>query len=247
MKEKTTIGEDITQLRVLAVVPARGGSKRLPGKNVRELGGKPLIVWTIESALGSGFFCDVLVSTDEPTVAEIAASSGAMVPWLRPACLALDDTPSIDVVIHALTYYEGVYGAVDAVMLLQPTSPFRSIETIRKAFELFNAAEGVSVVAVSPAKSSWPTLGRVDNEGWWYALNKQERQIARNLLTGSSARINGLVYLSTPDTLKSGSILTDPCRALVITDFIEAVDIDTYEDWKIAEYVAFKKTQESVG
>ena len=232
-------------IRVLAVVPARRGSKRLPGKNIRELGGKPLITWTIDSALESGLFCDVLVSTDDPRAADIAIASGALVPWLRPADLALDETPSIEVVIHALSYYEDSHGAVDAVMLLQPTSPFRSIGTIRRAIELFDTERGASVVAISPARSNVVSLGHLDTNGWWHAMDENVRRQASEIFAKSNAKINGLVYLSSPSTLRSGVMLSNPCRALTVEDLAEALDIDTHEDWAIAEYVALQKITES--
>jgi CMP-N,N'-diacetyllegionaminic acid synthase len=240
------VAERNKDLRVLAVIPARGGSKRLPGKNTRELGGKPLIAWSIESAVESRLFCDVLVSTDEPHAADIAKVSGALVPWLRPANLALDETPSIDVVIHALSYYEDVHGAVDAVMLLQPTSPFRTVRTIRQALELFDVQDRVSVVAVSPSRIDVVALGRLDNNGCWHAMGDDERKLARTLFKEGSASINGLVYLSSPDTIRNGSILTDPCRALVVSDLAEALDIDTHDDWKLAEYVVLRRARERI-
>ena len=240
------MAEEKENLRVLAVIPARAGSKRLPGKNTRELGGKPLIAWSIESALESRLFCDVLVSTDEPRAAEIAKVSGALVPWLRPANLALDATPSVEVVIHALSYYEDVHGAVDAVMLLQPTSPFRTVRTIEQSLQLFDVRNSVSVVAVSPSKIDVGTLGRLDRNGCWHAIDDNERNLARSLFTEGSARINGLVYLSSPDTFRSGTILTNPCLALVVSDLAEALDIDTHEDWKLAEYVVSQRTRERI-
>ena len=96
--------------RLLAIVPARGGSKRLPRKNLLPMGGKPLIAWTLDAAVQSGCFVDVLVSTDDAEIAEAALSHGALVPWLRPAEFATDTARSIDVVLHALDWYEREIG-----------------------------------------------------------------------------------------------------------------------------------------
>jgi CMP-N-acetylneuraminic acid synthetase len=113
-------------VKILALIPARGGSKRLPGKNIRILQEKPLIVWSIEVAKGIPEICDILVSTNDLAILSVCKEAGALVPWLRPASLATDEASSIDVAIHALDWYESEKGAIDGVMLLQPTSPFRS-------------------------------------------------------------------------------------------------------------------------
>ena len=100
-------------MRILALVTARAGSKRLPGKNIRPLGGKPLIVWSIDIAKNIREICDILVSTDCPDIAAVSQKAGAYVPWLRPAELATDTASSVDVAIHALDWYEAEKGAVD--------------------------------------------------------------------------------------------------------------------------------------
>ena len=112
-------------MKVLALIPARGGSKRVPGKNVRDLAGKPLIIWTLDAVRGVEGIVDVLVSTDDPGIAAVASSAGARVPWLRPAHLATDIAGSVDVALHALDWFEMQHGTVDALLLLQPTSPLR--------------------------------------------------------------------------------------------------------------------------
>ena len=140
-------------MRVLALVAARGGSKRLPGKNARNLGGKPLLEWSIDAAMGIPDICDVLVSTDDREIADIAQLAGGLVPWLRPGDLSTDTSSSIDVALHALNWYENANGHVDGLMLLQPTSPFRSKATIKQAIELFLDNDRRSVVGVSPVAS----------------------------------------------------------------------------------------------
>ncbi|MGB9578379.1 MAG: acylneuraminate cytidylyltransferase family protein, partial [Halothiobacillaceae bacterium] len=115
---------DVDHLNVLALIPARGGSKGLPGKNLRALGGKPLIQWSIEAAQRSRFVTRVVVSSDDPTILTAARAAGAETPFVRPAELAQDDTSSIDVVFHALDQLP----PFDWVVLLQPTSPLRTSE-----------------------------------------------------------------------------------------------------------------------
>src|SRR5438093_3043672 len=112
-------------MRILALITARRGSKRLPAKNVRLLRGVPLITWSIDVVRNIPEICDILVSTDDAATAEIARRAGAAVPWLRPAALATDTASSVDVCLHSLDWYEQAHGAVDGLLLLQPTSPFR--------------------------------------------------------------------------------------------------------------------------
>src|SRR5690242_9753178 len=118
-------------LRVLGLIPARGGSKGVSRKNIRPLGGKPLLQWTAEAALAAQRLSGVVLSTDDPEIAEVGRTCGLQVPFLRPAPLARDDTPMLPVVQHAVRWAESAEGEhVDAVCLLQPTAPFRRAEDI---------------------------------------------------------------------------------------------------------------------
>jgi N-acylneuraminate cytidylyltransferase len=124
---------------LVALIPARGGSKRVPGKNVRVLGGHPLIAYTIAPALESGVFDAVIVSTDLPEIAEVARRYGAEVPFLRPAALAGDTSPDIEWVEHTLRTLAEQGRSYDAFSLLRPTSPFRTPDTLRRAWAAFSA------------------------------------------------------------------------------------------------------------
>lgn len=139
-------------MKILALITARGGSKRLPGKNIRQLAGKPLIVWSIEAAKGISDICEMLVSTDDPAIAAVCSEAGASVSWLRPAELATDTASSVDVALHALDWYETEKGAVDGLLLFQPTSPFRNKQTIQRGIELFAEYARQPVLGVSPAQ-----------------------------------------------------------------------------------------------
>ena len=127
-------------MKVLALIPARGGSKGIVRKNLAELAGRPLIAWTIVPAVAcqaEGTLTRVVVSTDDPEIAEVSAGHGAEVPFLRPAALADDTAKTVDVVMHALDFFAASGEVFDAVMLLQPTSPLRTQEDIRRAAGLF--------------------------------------------------------------------------------------------------------------
>jgi N-acylneuraminate cytidylyltransferase len=221
-------------LRILALITARGGSKRLPGKNTRLLGGVPLIVWSIEVAKDIPQICDILVSTDDPATAEIARNAGAIAPWLRPADLASDSATSIDVSLHALDWYEAENGKVDGLLLLQPTSPLRRRITVLRGIELFCARQGRPVISVSPAASHpmWcvQIVGeslRPFIEGGMH-LRSQDLPMAYVL--------NGAFYLGAPEYLRARrTFYSDEALPLVISDPEEGIDIDTEWDWMIAQ------------
>jgi CMP-N,N'-diacetyllegionaminic acid synthase len=135
-------------LKYLAVIPARGGSKGLPGKNIRSIAGKPLLAWTIEQALNGGGIDCVHVSTDDVGIANVAREFGADVPYLRPGELSEDATPTEPVIGYALDWYERCGRAFDAVVLLQPTSPLRFPGTIEAALREFEASGCESLLGV---------------------------------------------------------------------------------------------------
>jgi CMP-N,N'-diacetyllegionaminic acid synthase len=150
---------------VLALIPARGGSKGLPGKNVRPLLGKPLIGWSIEQGRASLYADAVVVSTDDEGVAHTAREFGAEVPFLRPAKLASDTAPTIDMILHALDFLAGQGRSFDLVVLLEPTSPLREARDIDAALETLVArADAQSIVGVARVESAHPAfLVKVEN------------------------------------------------------------------------------------
>jgi len=141
-------------IRVLTIIPARGGSKGLPGKNIKTLIDKPLIAWSIEQGLASKYVNEVIVSTDSEEIAEIAKLYGAHVPFLRPAHLAQDTSSTKDVIIHLIDELEKNGKFYDYILLLEPTSPLRESSDIDLAFEsLLNTPEANSIVGVSRVES----------------------------------------------------------------------------------------------
>ncbi|MEO1750163.1 acylneuraminate cytidylyltransferase family protein [Thiofaba sp. EF100] len=216
---------------ILALIPARGGSKGLPGKNILPLAGKPLIQWSIEAAHGSRFMTRVVVSSDDPAILAVARAAGAETPFVRPAELAQDDTPSMDVVLHALDQLP----PVDWVVLLQPTSPLRSAEDIDQAIArcLETGAPACVSVSESPALPWW--MFRVDATGRLVpfldaAQRPQRRQEAPTLYT-----LNGAVYVARVEWLrKTRSFLSEETVAHVMPAE-RSVDIDTALDFRLAE------------
>ena len=222
-------------MKILALVTARGGSKRIPGKNIRLLGGLPLIVWSIEAVKGLSQICDVLVSTDDAAIADISRKAGALVPWLRPADLATDAASPEDVCLHALDWYEDKNGKVDGLLLLQPTSPFRSRATVQRGITLFDKHERRLVLGLSPAKSHPMWCLRIEGEtirpfmdGGGLHLRSQDLPAAYVM--------NGGFYLIAPDEFRQlRCFYSDNVVPLIIDDPEESMDIDTEWDWMIAE------------
>ena len=131
-------------MKILVLILARGGSKRLPNKNILKLGKKHLINWSIDFAKKIPFVCDILVSTDSKKIGSIARKKGVLVPWLRPKRLSLDKTKSHEAALHAINWYENNIQKVDALMLLQPTSPFRRLKTIKEGIRIFKNKKNIS-------------------------------------------------------------------------------------------------------
>ena len=223
-------------MRILALIPARGGSKRLPGKNIRPLGGRPLIVWSIDVAQGIPEVCDILVSTDDPAIAAVAKAAGAFVPWLRPAELATDVANSVDVALHALNWFEAEKGVVDGLLLLQPTSPFRAAATVRKGIDLFKRNDKKPVLGVSPTHAH-PMWTFSLAHGHLVPFMQNHGLETRSQDLPKAYVVNGCFYLISPVNLRAGQSFTDSeTIPLVIDSPSEALDIDTEWDWQLAEF-----------
>jgi CMP-N,N'-diacetyllegionaminic acid synthase len=224
-------------VRILALIPARGGSKRLPGKNIRLLGGKPLIAWSIDVAKDIPEICEILISTDDPAIASVCKDRGTSVPWLRPSELATDTASSVDVALHALDWYESKNGIVDGILLLQPTSPFRTKTTIKRGIELFIKYDQQPVLGVSPthAHPMWTFKMEGDYLVPFVKVNDQ-KSCSKELPLAYV--VNGSFYLVTPRDLRdSRSFRAERSIPLMIDSPNEAIDIDTEWDWCIAESV----------
>lgn len=226
-------------MRLLALLTARAGSTRLPGKNTRVLGGKPLVAWTIEAFMTSGVECDLLVSTDDPVTAEICRARRAMVPWMRPETLSTATATSVDVAIHALDWYEGTHGLVDGLMLLQPTSPFRSPATIRRGIELFARTKERAVIGMSPVRHSHPLLcWRTDGDGA-EPFVPREGEVGRTQDLPPALYINGALYIATPRQIRTArTFVGERPMPVVIESPVEALDIDDEFDFRVAEAMA---------
>lgn len=222
-------------MRILALILARGGSKRVPGKNIRLLSGKPLIVWSIDIVEGIPEICDVLVSTDDAAIARVARDAGALVPWMRPAELATDTAPSLGACLHALDWYEDEKGQVEGLLLLQPTSPLRSRKSVLEGIRLFRVNNLRGVIGVSPAESHPLWCFQIENSRLRPFVDKGGLHLRSQDLPPAYV-INGAFYLVAPEGLRNlRSFFSDDTVPLVMVEPGENVDIDSEWDWKMAE------------
>ena len=223
-------------MRILALITARGGSKRLPGKNIRLLGGKPLIVWSIDVAKDIPEICDILVSTDEQAIAAVSKDFGALVPWLRPAEFATDSASSVDVALHALDWYEAHKGKVDGLLLLQPTSPFRTRKSVCEGIRLFVKNDRKAVLGVSPTHAH--PMWTLKMEGNFLLPYMQEHGFdMRSQDLPLTYVVNGSFYIISPDELRECRSFMPACMLpLISLDQKESLDIDTQSDWNMAEF-----------
>ena len=223
-------------MNVLGVIPARGGSKGIPGKNLRPLAGRPLLAYTADAARASRRLGRVIVSTDDAAIAEAAKGFGLEVPFLRPADLAADHTPMLPVMQHAARAMRDQGFAADALVLLQPTSPLRRTEHIDRAVELLEASGADAVVSVVevPHQFNPVSVLRLDGERlrpWVDGPLVARRQDKPRVF----ARNGPAVLAVRSAVLDSGSLYGDDCRPLVMRAE-ESIDVDTAADLELAEF-----------
>ncbi|SMF37101.1 CMP-N,N'-diacetyllegionaminic acid synthase [Alteromonadaceae bacterium Bs31] len=218
--------------KVLAIVPARGGSKGLPGKNIKELGGEPLIYWTVSAALSSEKVDSVVVSTDCSQIAEAARQAGARVPYMRPANISTDSATSAEVVLHAL---EEVGAEYDVVVLLQPTSPFRTTEDIDKAISLLDFDdENASVVSVCKSDKSPYWMFWKGKNGTLEPVMKDEHTYFRRQDLKDAYLLNGAIYVFLKNSFLKHKKFVFKSTVMYEMSKLTSVDIDDELDFKFA-------------
>jgi len=223
-------------VRVLAVIPARGGSKRLPGKNIRPLQGKPLIAWSIDFARALDWVNEVHVSTDSPEIAEVAAASSLPVPRLRPATLATDEAGSVEVVLDTLAWYASQDRHFDAVALLQPTTPVRLAQRWDQARDLLESPACDGVIGIAPARTHPYLVFRRDALGTLSRWDMSGATVTRAQDMPPAYEVNGALYLVKVQALREErSFFPTHCKGVTCDQAIENIDIDTPDDWRRAE------------
>ena len=222
--------------RYLAVIPARGGSKRIPGKNLAPLRGLPLLDYTVAAARGARSLTVVMVSTDSETIAQHARGRGAMVPALRPAEMASDSSPTVDAIRHAAQSYCQVGGKrPDAIVVLQPTSPFRTGTHIDEAIALFESSRADTVTSVRPVDDHPFWAWRREDQRLVPFFSLEQMAMDRHLLPEAWAE-NGAIYVLRTELVLAGVIYGERVVPYVM-DARASVDIDTPDDLAWAEFL----------
>lgn len=224
-------------MRILAIIPARGGSKGIPEKNIKLLDSKPLLSYTNEIALQSKLLTEVIVSSEDDKIIEIAKTLGVKVPFVRPTELAQDNTPTIDVIIHALEWYKNKNIFFDAVCLLQVTSPFRTVAFLDKAIEKFIQTGCDSLVSVQkvPHEFNPHWAFEVNDDGNLKIATGETEIISRRQELPMAYHRDGSIYITKTEVLLQQHSLYGKSISYIESDPEFYVNIDTLEDWEKAE------------
>lgn len=230
----------------IALIPARGGSKGIPRKNLREVAGKSLLERSIEVARISNLFTDICVSTDDPMIAELALSFGANVPFLRPTELAGDESMTIDVIKHALKFYKEKGDSFETLTLLQPTTPFRKTDDLVLAHLSFDSSDYATLISVLDVSNFHPStlyqrkksIGAQVYEVQGLLSEKDFGSGQRRQTFEQRLWRNGSLYIFRPEILMfKASLITEPLMAFEM-DWIRSINIDEVSDLELAQVIA---------
>ena len=231
----------INNKKVLAVIPARGGSKGLPGKNILPINGKPLIAWTIEQAKACPLIDTVFVSTDSPEIAAVSEQYGVTVPFLRPSALASDTATSVDVILHVLDIYEKKGQFFDYIMMLQATCPLRKKDDIATALAMLDAHPTAgSIAGVCKSENQHPAFLVTLNDGFIrpYGRDFDEEiiPVLRRQDINDVYFFEGSIYISEVSLFKDKKSFYRSDTIPYIVEKWQSLDIDDIYDFKFVEY-----------
>ena len=222
-------------MRSLVLIPARGGSKGIPKKNIKLLNGKPLIQYTIDAARSIFEDSDICVSTDSEEIRNVVEQNGLEVPFMRPAELATDTMGTYQVLLHAITFFEARDKYYDSLILLQPTSPFRTSEHIKSALDIYNSNLDMVVSVVNSDSNPYYNLFEENTDGF---LNiSKEGDFNRRQDCPNSWKYNGAIYIINIASLKSHNISKFSKKKKFEMSARTSIDLDTIDDWNYAEYI----------
>ncbi|MBW9146121.1 acylneuraminate cytidylyltransferase family protein [Clostridium sp. CM027] len=222
--------------KFLAIIPARGGSKGIPNKNIMAISGKPLIAYTIESGKKSKYIDELIVSTDSEVIKVIAQQYGAKVPFLRPEELSNDTSKSIDVVIHSIDFYKKNNVSFDYVILLQPTSPLRTFKHLDESIEKVIESNSTSLVSVCEAYENPVLMRSIENEKLKEVISFEGTNIRRQDLPAFYI-FNGALYINSNDMLVNKKKFVDENTIPYVMNKESSIDIDTMLDARIVEMI----------
>ena len=225
-------------MRTLFVIPARGGSKGIPRKNIRNLGGKPLLHYSIEIARSMADDKDICVTTDDHEIRAVAEETGLCVPFLRPQELATDQSGTYEVLLHAINYYASLNVEYDLLVLLQPTSPFRYLGQIQEALKLWETGLEM-IVSVKVAKSNpYYNLFEENKEG--YLRQSKEGKFKQRQECPTVYEYNGSIYIIDIQSLKQRTLSEFKKVKKYVMDDLTSLDLDNILDWEFAEFLLAK-------
>ena len=219
----------------LFVITARGGSKGIPGKNIKKLGGKPLIQYSIDVAREFVPDSQICLTTDDPKIKAVATSLGLDVPFLRPAHLASDTAGSYEVLLHALDYWEKVHGTFKRLILLQPTSPFRKAQHVREAMDAFRPGDDMIISTCEASANPYYTLYEANQSG--YLERSKKGMVTRRQDAPMVHEANGAIYVIDTDSLRKSPLNEMKNVRPYLMDRISSTDLDEPLDWKWAEFL----------
>ncbi len=224
-------------MKILCIIPARGGSKGIPKKNIIDVSGKPLIAYTIGPALDvmkQGYVDKVIVSTDSQEIADVSVKYGAEVPFLRPESISGDKAKSVEFMSHALKYYENLGVYYDAVLLLQPTSPLRNSDDLKKAIDMYKTGGNDSLIsAYEEEYINDLVIYKLSSDGQTsIPVSPLHNKGVRRQDHGSTYVRNGCIYLSSSELIKRGFVIGET-PMMYVMDKNKSVNVDTLEDLEL--------------
>ncbi len=222
--------------RHLAIIPARSGSKGVTDKNIRLLGGIPLLAWSIQAAVKCRLFDRIILSTDNPEYAQIGKQYGAEAPWLRDKRLAADDTPTAEVIIDLLDRLEGEGQSFTFFTLLQPTSPLRTREDIMAAWSLLLDKEAEAIVSVCPCDHPPLWCNTLPPDGSLKEFLRPDVMVPRQQLP-EQYRVNGAIYMVLTRSFRAHRTFFTPKSYALVMPRERSVDIDDETDFILAEAI----------
>ncbi len=223
-------------MKTLYIIPARGGSKGIPGKNIKPLAGKPLIAYSVEVAQQLAPDCDICVTTDDLEIIATVENMGLKVPFVRPAELATDHSGTYEVLLHALNHYEQQCISYDRIVLLQPTSPFRTVDDVNNCLKLYTPDIDMVVSVKQASANPYYNAFETDENGFLH-ISKGEGNYTRRQDAPPVWEYNGAVYVINAQSLRKMPLNKFPRRRMCEMSAEHSIDLDTPTDWLIAESI----------
>lgn len=232
-------------MKNIAIIPARSGSKGVKDKNIRPLNGKPLMAYSIDAALESKMFDDVMVSTDSQKYADIARSYGANIPFLRSASLSTDTSTTKDVILDILKQYESSGKIFETFTILQPTSPLRTAEDIIEAYKLFTDKKANAVIGITETDHSPLICNTLPSDGLMTNFIRKNMRDKPRQMMDTYYRINGAIYIANVNYYqKYGNLYREKCYAYIM-EREKSIDIDSEFDFLLAEFLLKENIKKS--